>query len=294
MTQRFYSYFQQHPERLQDLSEEQRQVIQESKVPNIYNPHISLYLLELGLGLFKQSLKSKSPTSPPEMFYLSTTDYVQHKYLPTDPEAIAFYEYIDATLAEFDRLGAIMGFTADHGMNSKVNWDGKPKVVFLGEILKSAGITDARIILPITDPYVKHHSSLGGYATIYLPKDRKSPEEVLRAMLLLRQVSGIYTVLNREEACKAFDLPGDRVGDIVVLGDVSTVLGKTREDHDLDQVPHLRSHGCIDEATVPMVINRRLKHEYERRMTTGKTRNYHLLDMMFNGVKREGEEQEQD
>lgn len=293
LTAPFYDYFESRPELLAACSDAQKECIRNRAVPDIYNPHISLYLLELGLQLLKADLARDASSSAlsastsslplsvaPRFYYLSTTDYVQHKYLPSDPDAIEFYRYIDSVCRRIDETGSILAFTADHGMNSKVGFDGSPKVVFLGSILDAAGI-ESTVILPITDPYVKHHSSLGGYATIYL-RD-KSPAQVMRAMVMLRQVAGIYTVLNREEACKAFELPPDRVGDIVVLGDASTVLGKRPEDHDLSHVPHLRSHGSMDEATVPMVINRRLKHDYSRRMTTGKTRNWHLLDIMFNG-----------
>ena len=305
----FYEYFESRPELLARCSQAQRDCIAQRAVPDIYNPHISLYLLELGLQLLKADIKrdqaaaaaasaaaalsSSSSSSAdvaaavpaPRLYYLSTTDFVQHKFLPGDAEAVEFYRYIDGVVGRLDGLGATVGITADHGMGSKVGFDGQPKVVFLQEQLEAAGIRHARVVLPITDPYVKHHSSLGGYATVYLAPADKNPQSVMKAMLALRRVPGVYTVVGREDAARSFDLPADRLGDMVVLGDASTVLGKSREDHDLHQVPHLRSHGSMDEATVPMIINRRLKPQYSKRMTTGKTRNWHLLDMMFNGVQ---------
>lgn len=301
LSEPFYTYFESRPDLLASCTEAQRRCIAERQVPDIYNPHISLYLLELGLQLLKADLARDQARAaaaavsssgaaaeaaaaiPPRMYYLSTTDYVQHKFLPNDVEAVRFYAYIDSVMQRLDATGAVVAATADHGMNSKVGFDGQPRIVFLQSELDRAGIAN-RVVLPITDPYVKHHSSLGGYATVYLAD--KDPAAVMRAMLLLRKVPGIYTVLNRTEAAKAFELPADRLGDVVVLGDQSTVLGKRPEDHDLQQVPHLRSHGSMDEATVPMIINRRLKEAYSKRMTTGKTRNWHLLDMMFNGVKQ--------
>jgi len=291
LTEPFYTYFESRPELLAACSPAQKKCIADRAVPDIYNPHISLYLLELGLQLLRADMaREKSTTNaqdlpPSRLYYLSTTDFVQHKYLPSDPDAVQFYRYIDSVLARLDELGAVIGLTADHGMGSKVGFDGRPKVVFLGEVLEAANVRNARIVLPITDPYVRHHSSLGGYATVYL--EDKSDAELMRAMKLLRATPGIYTVLNREEAAKAFELPPDRLGDMVVLGDASSVLGKRKEDHDLEQVPHLRTHGGLDEATVPMLLNRRLNAAHSRRMTTGKTRNWHLLDMMFNGVEQE-------
>jgi hypothetical protein len=67
----------------------------------------------------------------------------------------------------------------------------------------------------------------------------------------LRAMPSLYTVLNRAEAAAAFDLPPDRLGDIVALADESTVLGKSRADQDLAQVPHLRSDRGLDGAAVP-------------------------------------------
>lgn len=281
----FYAYFESQPDLLAALTPEQKRCIAQREVPDIYNPHISLYLLQLGLGLFRAGLAAPDASAQRSIFYLSTTDYVQHKYLPTDPEAMRFYAYIDSILRQFDEGGATLAFTADHGMNSKVGFNGEPKVVFVASELARGGFDNARVILPITDPYVKHHSSLGGYATVYLAD--KSPESVLAAMRHLRTVPGIYTVLDRSEACRTFELPSDRVGDIVLLGDKDTVLGKTPADHDLTAVPHLRSHGGADEATVPMVINTRLARDYEQRLHTGKARNWHLLDVLCNGPKQE-------
>jgi phosphonoacetate hydrolase len=297
LTAPFYEYFESRPELLATCSPAQRKCIADRAVPDIYNPHISLYLLELGLQLLRADLAREQSAScsaqnnkkdslpPSRLYYLSTTDFVQHKYMPSDHEAVEFYRYIDSVLGRLDALGAVVGVTADHGMGSKVGFDGRPKVVFLAEELAKHGVKNPRIVLPITDPYVRHHSSLGGYATVYL--EDKRDEEVQRAMKLLRATPGIYTVLNRAEAAKAFELPSDRLGDIVVLADGHSVLGKGKEDHDLDQVPHLRTHGGLDEATVPMLINRRLDQQYSKRMTTGKARNWHLLDIMLNGVEHD-------
>jgi phosphonoacetate hydrolase len=122
----------------------------------------------------------------------------------------------------------------------------------------------------------------GGYATIYLNDKTK----IMSTMSSLRSIPGIYTVLNREEAARAFDLPGDRIGDIVVLADESSVLGKSEAYHDLSQVPSLRSHGSISEATVPFFMNTPLESSYHKRLTSGKMRNYELFDYLLNGQKQ--------
>ena len=59
--------------------------------------------------------------------------------------------------------------TADHGMNAKHDEQGAPDVIYLQTLLDEwLGGDQARVILPITDPYVVHHGALGGYATAYL------------------------------------------------------------------------------------------------------------------------------
>eukprot|EP00123_Amoebidium_parasiticum_P021733 comp7273_c0_seq1/m.2977 comp7273_c0_seq1/g.2977 ORF comp7273_c0_seq1/g.2977 comp7273_c0_seq1/m.2977 type:complete len:463 (-) comp7273_c0_seq1:160-1548(-) len=249
--------------------------------PSIYDPEISIYALHMGL----RWLQSLDPTKrqQPTVLYVSTTDYVQHKHRPGSPEANDFYWHVDQVIGEFDRLGAVVGLTADHGMNDKINYDGTPNVRYLESELKAAGI-DAKVVCPITDPYVVHHGALGSYATIYL-KD-KPPATEARALEVLRGLRGIETALSRKAALTGFNLPSDRIGDLVVCGDRDTVVGRTPEAHDLSQlggVP-LRSHGGMEESAVPMLISRPLQTEYSRRLGRGMARNYHLFDFLCNGV----------
>jgi hypothetical protein len=67
------------------------------------------------------------------------------------------------------------------------------------------------VILPITDPYVKHHGALGSYATCFCSL-QVSPAAV---MTLLNQQPGVELILSRDAAAKTFDLPADRIGDVV-------------------------------------------------------------------------------
>ena len=66
--------------------------------------------------------------------YLTTTDYVQHKYAPGDTQANAFYEMFDRYLAELDADGAAIVVTADHGMKPKHDANGDPKVIYLQDV----------------------------------------------------------------------------------------------------------------------------------------------------------------
>ena len=56
-------------------------------------------------------------------------------------------------------------------MNDKHRPDGEPDVIYLQNLIRrrGSGKDRARVILPITDPYVVHHGALGSFATVYLP-----------------------------------------------------------------------------------------------------------------------------
>lgn len=239
--------------------------------PGIYDPYISVYCIEAGAKLLQREHF--------DVMYLTTTDFVQHKYAPGDPEANDFLSKIDYWFGELDKLGAIIGITADHGMEAKTNADGTPKVQFIEKLLNENGIS-TRVILPITDPYVVHHGALGGYGTLYL--DDKSQLEDAKSYLL--SLDGIEKVLTNAEAVEAYELPSDRIGDLVVLSDAATTIGRTPEWHDLDKVKEgLRSHGGEHCQVVPMVFNKKLNDEYAEKLASGESRNFDLYHFLTNG-----------
>ncbi|MGH7967483.1 MAG: alkaline phosphatase family protein, partial [Limisphaerales bacterium] len=116
------------------------------KTPSIYSGDASLYVLQAGVRLLERGLA--------DFLYLSTTDYMQHKFAPEEAEALDFYAGIDAELGRLLQAGAVVGLTADHGMNAKQKPDGSPNVVYLESELVSKFGPGFRVILPITDPYV--------------------------------------------------------------------------------------------------------------------------------------------
>jgi len=239
--------------------------------PGIYDPYISVYCIEAGAKLLQREHF--------DVMYLTTTDFVQHKYKPGSPDANDFLSKIDHWLGELDKLGAIIGVTADHGMQAKTNSDGTPKVQFIEQLLDAQNIK-TRVILPITDPYVVHHGALGGYGTLYL--DDKSQLETAKAYLL--SLDGIEKVLTNSEAAEEFELPGDRIGDLIVLSDSSTTIGRTPDWHDLDKVKEgLRSHGGEHCQVVPMIFNKKLDAAHEEKLATGESRNFDLFDFLSNG-----------
>ncbi len=79
--------------------------------PDIYDPEISLYALEIGLAVHKQ-------IGGLDLLYVSLTDYVQHKYAPGAPVADQFYRRVDVAIGAYLDAGFVVGLTADHGMNA--------------------------------------------------------------------------------------------------------------------------------------------------------------------------------
>ena len=217
-------------------------------VPEVYSAELSEFVFAAGVKLLKEWR--------PDVMYLTTTDYVQHKYAPGVKEANDFYEMFDKYLAELDALGAAIVVTADHGMKPKHHADGSPNVVYVQDLMDEwLGKDAARVILPITDPYVVHHGALGSFATAYLPKGADRED----IMAKLRKVEGITLVLGREEGCARFELPEDRMGDIIMISGENKTIGTSEHRHNLAALNEpLRSHGGLTEQAVPFIVNRKL------------------------------------
>ncbi|HYN12111.1 MAG TPA: phosphonoacetate hydrolase [Burkholderiales bacterium] len=237
-------------------------------VPSVYSAELSEFVFAAGVKLMERDR--------PDLMYLSTTDYVQHKAAPGTPAANAFYAMMDRYLARLDALGATIALTADHGMNAKHRADGSPDVIYLQDALDGwLGTGAARVILPITDPYVVHHGALGSFATVYV----KANENLKKKISAL---PGIELVLDREEAARRFELPPDRIGDLVVVSTRHVVIGTSKARHDLSGLNEpLRSHGGVSEQRVPLLFNRRLSG-----VAAGpRLRNFDAFDLALNHVE---------
>jgi phosphonoacetate hydrolase len=240
-------------------------------LPSVYSADLSEFVFAAGVKLLKDRR--------PDIMYLSTTDYVQHKAAPGSPDANSFYRMMDGYLAQLDAMGATIVVTADHGMNDKHKADGTPNVIYLQDVLDGwIGAGKARVILPITDPYVVHHGALGSFATIYLPDDVNLADLIKRIAAL----PGIELALDRAAGCKKFELPEDRLGDIIVVSERNTAIGSAAKKHDLSglTVP-LRSHGGMTEQKVPVILNRKigaLPSDY-------RLRNFSAFDLALNYAK---------
>ena len=216
-------------------------------VPEVYSAELSEFVFAAGVKLLKEW--------KPDIMYLSTTDYIQHKFAPNDEGAKEFYAMFDRYLGEFDEMGAVIVTTADHGMKPKHDSTTKsPKVIYMQDVFDDwLGAAAARVILPITDPYVVHHGALGSFATVYLP-DRVDRQLVAERVAALPEM---LEVLTKEQAVKKYELPADRIGDLTMVSTENMTIGTSEDRHDLAALGEpLRSHGGLTEQEVPFIVNR--------------------------------------
>ena len=242
--------------------------------PDMYSMDLSLFVLEAGIKLLERDR--------PDLMFLSLTDYIQHKHAPGDPVADEFYRRIDEKIGRLEELGAVVGVTADHGMNDKSKADGTPNVIFLQDILDAEfGACDTRVICPITDAFVRHHGALGGFVRVWC-RGKATPAAIIA---LIKDMPGIAMALTRAEVCQRFDLPPDREGDVAVIGDIATVIGAAAAEHDLSNLSdaRLRSHGSTTEARVPFLLSRPASADFSRRAAQG-LKSHQIFEYAINGV----------
>src|SRR5260221_2787243 len=241
--------------------------------PPIYSAEASLFVLQAGVALIEAQLA--------DLLYLSLTDYIQHKFAPEDAEALDFLAEIDHEVGRMLDRGAVIGGTADHGMNAKQKTSGEPNVIYLQSLLNKAFGAGFRVILPITDPYVAHHGALGSFAMVHLPQ----PALAAKAQEWLMQLDEITEVYDRVTAARKLELPSERIGDLVVMSRRDVVLGRTPEHHDLSVLEGgLRSHGGRYEEMVPLIISEPLNPEYSARAAAD-PRNFDVFDFTLNGTQ---------
>jgi phosphonoacetate hydrolase len=243
------------------------------RTPEIYSPEASLFVLQAGVVLIKNGLA--------DFLYLSLTDYMQHTYAPDVEESLDFYELIDRELGKFLELGAIIGITPDHGMNAKVDENGKPNVLYIEDMLEQEfGVGLFRVICPITDPYVKHHGALGSYVVVHV--EDKNVIQKVKNWLIAQP--GICEVHERESAVRLLEQPEDRTGDLIILSGKNTVLGRRPHYHDLSALDGtLRSHGGRYEEMVSMIVSHPLNASYKIK-AAGDARNFQIFDFTVNGT----------
>jgi phosphonoacetate hydrolase len=124
-----------------------------------------------------------------------------------------------------------------------------------------------------------HHGALGSFALVYLSDAGAAGALAGR----IEALPGIEVVLSRAEAAVRFELPPDRIGELVVVSRLDTVIGTSRDRHDLSglDVP-LRSHGGTSEQKVPLLVNRGVREQPQTR----RWRNFDAFDLGLNLVTR--------
>ena len=203
---------------------------------DIYSGDVNLWLLRAAHAVLEQE--------KPDLLYVTTTDYLQHKYGPESEEAQAHHAALDAEVGRLvdswlriHRDGTVF-ITADHGMLDKT------RALDPGVILGSRGV-GAEAVPIIKDRYVVHHGNQGGAAYVHL----ENGETLAEAVAILKAHPGIDDALSRQEAAARFQLMAGRVGDIMVLADSETVFGVMEE---AEREVRLRSHGSVHESVVPL------------------------------------------
>jgi phosphonoacetate hydrolase len=166
---------------------------------------------------------------------------------PQAPESQEHLAQLDRLLAELALTApdAAVLLTADHGMSFKTRcWD-------LDKAMQERGAPIRIAISAERDRYLRHHQGMGGTAWVHL---RQAQDED-RVASLLGRLEGVERVLSRAEAAKRFGLMESRLGDLVAIGDQSTVFG-TLEESASETLPEgFRSHGSPHELEVPLIVH---------------------------------------
>jgi phosphonoacetate hydrolase len=243
--------------------------------PGMYSMELSLFVLEAGLKLLQQRR--------PELLFLSLTDWVQHKWSPQEDDARTFYKKLDDVFGRLAANDITLALTADHGMSDKSNAAGDPNVIWLQDILDAKfGKDETIVICPITDAFVAHHGSLGGFVRVW-SRGRVSDRQIIDH---IAGIDGIELALDKATVCRMFDMPPDREADVAVISRHDVCIGASAGNHDLTGLKgnRLRTHGGTSEAKVPFILNRPLNDAYKAKAAGEPLKSYQLFDYAINGT----------
>ena len=203
------------------------------KVEPIYSIEINWWLL--------RAVREALRRDDPELIYCSTTDWVQHKYAPDAEPSQRHLTRLDQIIGNIvdDDPEREIYITADHGMLDKTT------AIDPGHLLTENGIPASAIPI-IKDRYVAHHGNLGGAAYVFLKNNTDLPKAVQH----LLSTPGIEEVYSAEDAARIFRLHRERIGDIFVLADETTVFGELET---AVEPTNVRSHGSRHESYVPII-----------------------------------------
>ena len=199
-----------------------------------------IYSVEINWWLLR-AVRETLRIHDPELLYCSTTDWVQHKYAPDADLSQQHLAELDKIIGDIidDAPEREIYITADHGMLEK-NTALDP-----GRVLTDHGIPASSIPI-IKDRYIAHHGNLGGAAYVFL----ENCADTDKAIQTLLNTSGVEEVYGAEDAARTFRLHRERIGDIFVLADETTVFGELETAVEPTAV---RSHGSRHESYVPII-----------------------------------------
>ncbi|MBL8345998.1 MAG: phosphonoacetate hydrolase [Rubrivivax sp.] len=243
--------------------------------PGMYSMELSLFVLEAGLKLLKERR--------PDLLFLSLTDWVQHKWSPEEADARRFYEKLDDVFGRLAAHDITLALTADHGMSDKSNAAGEPNVIWLQDILDARfGKDETIVVCPITDAFVAHHGSLGGFVRVW-SRGKVTARQIIEH---IGGIDGIEMALDKATACRMFDMPPDREADVAVVSREDTCIGSSAKNHDLAGLKgnRLRTHGGVSEAKVPFILNRPLNDAYKAKAAGMPLKSYQIFDYAINGT----------
>ena len=230
--------------------------------PDIYSSEINEWLWRVAVDLL---------WTRPEIgvIYVHTTDYPMHVWAPEEEGSIRHLAKMDELLGAAKKAAPDAAFfiTADHGMNAK------RRCRDLARACAAQGTPVRFALSPERDYYIKHHRNFAGSGWVWLeePKDINTVREICGSL------AGVEEVLTREEAVQRFRLPGEYIGDIMVLGDRETVFGDLETEE--ERLPDTyRAHGSLYEADVPLII-----HNWHGELPEPEyfQRNLHLTRFLF-------------
>lgn len=206
---------------------------------SIYSAEVNYWSIKAGIYLLKNRKDIRC-------IYIHTTDYPMHTWAPTDSNSIKHLSNIDNLIGQINEAApdAAILITADHDVNHK------SRCVDVKKALKQQNVDIKLALSPEKDKYVKHHRGFGGASYVYLNKDGDLPA-VKQALF---KIKGVEAVLTRAGAAKKYHLPPTRIGDLIVLGDSTTVFGDLESQAEEDLPQTYRSHGSVYEINVPLII----------------------------------------
>lgn len=207
--------------------------------PDVYSREVNYWMMDAALYSLKHDKKLG-------LVFIHTTDYPMHTWAPERIESKEHLHRIDQYLQKLHLAApdAAILITADHNVHHKTfAWD-------IEKALTARGVAIKMSINPEKDKYIKHHLGLGGTEYVYL----NSPDDADKVGKAILSLKGVEEVITREEAVKRYHLPGDRIGDLLVLGDKNTVFGKLDDGESRTLPDNYRTHGSKYEAEVPVFI----------------------------------------